>query len=207
MQNLHWISWEIAPKASNMPSQDVWKFTPCPTGHRPFGAAALLSLHFFTGSLPAGHPVPMTMCDPWMTDFSDLQCNQYIQLLLIWSNKEKDLQWLKTKGLWKLTNACNFFPHGDSRHYWWFFKPHEVYEIKGMLSWRWQTNHESLSVQSAISLPPLEPPTVSSRKFNPWSLEDDSLLISMLLKVSALHRTLAGVHSDKTTRWLVLSHE
>ena len=27
MQNLHWISWKIAPKASNMPSQDVWKFT------------------------------------------------------------------------------------------------------------------------------------------------------------------------------------
>ena len=27
MQNFHWISWKIAPKASNMPSQDVWKFT------------------------------------------------------------------------------------------------------------------------------------------------------------------------------------
>merc|ERR1711911_327086 len=39
----------------------------CSTGHRPFGAAALLSLHFFTGSLPAGHRVPLTMCDPWMT--------------------------------------------------------------------------------------------------------------------------------------------
>ena len=28
MQNPYWISWKIAPKASNMPSQDVWKFTP-----------------------------------------------------------------------------------------------------------------------------------------------------------------------------------
>ena len=41
----------------------------CSTGHRPFGAAALLSLHLFTGSLPAGHRVPLTMCDPWMTSF------------------------------------------------------------------------------------------------------------------------------------------
>ena len=41
----------------------------CSTGHRPFGAAALLSLHFFTGSLPAGHQVPLTMSDPWMTSF------------------------------------------------------------------------------------------------------------------------------------------
>ena len=50
----------------------------CPTGHRPFGAAALLSLHFFSWSLQAwlhffswslqaGHRVPLTMCDPWMT--------------------------------------------------------------------------------------------------------------------------------------------
>ena len=28
MQNSHWISWKIAPKASNMPSQDIWKFSP-----------------------------------------------------------------------------------------------------------------------------------------------------------------------------------
>ena len=42
----------------------------CPTGHRPFGAAALLSLHFFTGSLPAGHWVPLTMSDPWMTFYT-----------------------------------------------------------------------------------------------------------------------------------------
>ena len=39
----------------------------CPTRHWPFKAAALLSLHIFTGSLPAGHRVPLTMCDPWMT--------------------------------------------------------------------------------------------------------------------------------------------
>ena len=32
------------------------------TGHRPFGAAALHSLHFFSLSLQAGHPVPLTMC-------------------------------------------------------------------------------------------------------------------------------------------------
>ena len=29
-------------------SQDIWKFPLCPTGHRPFGAAALLSLNFFS---------------------------------------------------------------------------------------------------------------------------------------------------------------
>ena len=34
--------------------------------HRPFGAAALLSLHIFTGSLSARHRVPLTMCDPWI---------------------------------------------------------------------------------------------------------------------------------------------
>ena len=46
----------------------IYKDSPlCPTGHRPFGAAALLSLHFISGSLPAGHRVPLTMCDPWMT--------------------------------------------------------------------------------------------------------------------------------------------
>ena len=28
MKKPHWILWKIAPKASNMPSQDVWKFTP-----------------------------------------------------------------------------------------------------------------------------------------------------------------------------------
>ena len=39
----------------------------CSTGHWPFGAAALLSLHLFTGSLPAGNRVLLTMCDPWKT--------------------------------------------------------------------------------------------------------------------------------------------
>ena len=28
MQSSHWISWKIDTKAANMPSQDVWKFTP-----------------------------------------------------------------------------------------------------------------------------------------------------------------------------------
>ena len=51
----------------NVPFQDVWKFTPVSYRTSAFGAAALLSLHFFTGSLPAGHWVPLTMCDPWMT--------------------------------------------------------------------------------------------------------------------------------------------
>ena len=39
----------------------------CPTGHWPFWAAALLSHHFFSWSLWAGHRVPLTMCNPWMT--------------------------------------------------------------------------------------------------------------------------------------------
>ena len=47
--------------------RDVRNGSPlCPTGHRPFGAAALLSLHF-TWSLKAGHRLPLTMCDPWMS--------------------------------------------------------------------------------------------------------------------------------------------
>ena len=46
---------------------DVSKSLLCSTGHRPFGVAALLSLHLFTGSLPAVHRGPLTMCDSWMT--------------------------------------------------------------------------------------------------------------------------------------------
>ena len=64
MQNSQWISWKITP---NMPSKDVWKFTPvsyrtlalwgrCPA----FTPLLQLSLH-------AGHRVPLTMCNPWMT--------------------------------------------------------------------------------------------------------------------------------------------
>ena len=30
----------------------------------------------------------------------------------------KKNQWLKTKAWWKVINAYDFFPHGDSRHYW-----------------------------------------------------------------------------------------
>ena len=46
----------------------------CPTGHRPFGAAALLSLHFFSWSRQAGHRVPLTMCYPWMTHWAYCSC-------------------------------------------------------------------------------------------------------------------------------------
>ena len=37
-----------------------------------------------------------------------------------WFNlvNKKNLQWLKIKAWWKVTNAYDFFPHGDSRHYW-----------------------------------------------------------------------------------------
>ena len=49
---------------------------------------------------------------------SEFQRNQYIQLFLIWSNKWKKLQWLKTITWWKVNNAYDFFPYGDSRHYW-----------------------------------------------------------------------------------------
>ena len=34
---------------------------------------------------------------------------------------EKKWHWLKTKAWWKVTNAYDFFPHGDSRHYWYRF--------------------------------------------------------------------------------------
>ena len=33
------------------------------------------------------------------------------------TNKKK-LQWQKTKTWWKVTSSYDFFPHGDSRHYW-----------------------------------------------------------------------------------------
>ena len=36
-------------------------------GHWPFGAAALLSLDFFSWLLQAGHRAPLTLCDPMMT--------------------------------------------------------------------------------------------------------------------------------------------
>ena len=52
-----------------MPPQDVWKFPRVLQDIGPFGAAALLSNHFITGSLPAGHRVPLTKCDPLMTSF------------------------------------------------------------------------------------------------------------------------------------------
>ena len=48
----------------------------CPTGHRPFGAAALLSLHYITLSLQAGHRVPLTMCDLWMTCLEHFRCEE-----------------------------------------------------------------------------------------------------------------------------------
>ena len=51
------------------PSGQV-KIHPYPPGCQPFGATALLSLHLLTWLLWAGHRVPLTMCDPWMTCFS-----------------------------------------------------------------------------------------------------------------------------------------
>ena len=44
MQNSHWILWKIAPKASNMLSQDVWKFTLVLQDIGPLGP--LLCSHF-----------------------------------------------------------------------------------------------------------------------------------------------------------------
>ena len=73
ISNFHWITRQIdeklkknanlnimenCPKASNMSSQDVWKSPLCPTGHRPFGAAALLLLHFFSVKIAFPHLMP-----------------------------------------------------------------------------------------------------------------------------------------------------
>ena len=61
-----------------MPPQDVWK-SPSPlfsTGHRP------LPCSHCTVSPPAGHRVPLTMCDPWMTSL--FRCI-YIQLPCIFA--------------------------------------------------------------------------------------------------------------------------
>ena len=41
----------------------------------------------------------------------------------------KNLQWLKTKAWWKVTNGYDFFPHGDSRHYWYNICRHYWYNI------------------------------------------------------------------------------
>ena len=46
----------------------------CSTGYWPFEAAALLSLHFFTGSLPPGHWLLLTMCDPWIPLMTSCMC-------------------------------------------------------------------------------------------------------------------------------------
>ena len=55
-------------KASNLLLSGHLEIHPfCPTGHWPFRANALLLIHFFSQSLKAGHRVPLTMCDPWMT--------------------------------------------------------------------------------------------------------------------------------------------
>ena len=78
---------------------DVSKFNLCSTGHRPFGAAALLSLYLFTGSLPAGLWVPLTMCDPWMTCSFSFSFTLFSSL--IFSSRFYD-----------------FFPTAISRPYW-----------------------------------------------------------------------------------------
>ena len=67
MQNSHWITWKITLKPQMCPLRTSGNSPLCPTGHRPFGAAAVLSFHYLTWSLWAGHRVPLTMCDPWMT--------------------------------------------------------------------------------------------------------------------------------------------
>ena len=82
--NSHWITWQndeelrkcqtpieyhgkLLPRPHICPLSTYGNSPLCPTGHWPFGAAALLSIHFFSWSLQAGHRVPLTMCDPWMT--------------------------------------------------------------------------------------------------------------------------------------------
>ena len=52
----------------------------CCTGHPPFGATALLSGHFYSWSLQAGHWVPLTMCDPWTTYCPWATCYDFIYL-------------------------------------------------------------------------------------------------------------------------------
>ena len=37
-----------------------------------------------------------------------------------WFDLTIKFQLLKMKAWWKMTNAYNFFPYGDSRHYWYF---------------------------------------------------------------------------------------
>ena len=86
MLNSYWITWQIDKKLKKCkipieyhgklllrphicPLRTYGNSPLCLTGHWSFEAAALLSLHFFTGSLPAGYRVPLTMCDPWMTSF------------------------------------------------------------------------------------------------------------------------------------------
>ena len=55
------------------------------------------------------------------TAFNAYNCSWFLQT-------NNNLQWLKTKACWKVTNAYDFFPHGDSRHYWYF--KYQVCQLK-----------------------------------------------------------------------------
>ena len=84
-----------------MPPPDVWKFPLCFTKHWPFRVAALISLHFFTGSLLAEHPIPLTMCDPWMTS-SGLKCSLW-ELIIVISSIESDHSGLNSDSQFKFS--------------------------------------------------------------------------------------------------------
>ena len=65
----------------------------CPTRHRPFGAAALLSLYFFSWSLQAWHQAPLTMYNPWMTCLllplpTSTQLGSHVSGLVLKQNKD-----------------------------------------------------------------------------------------------------------------------
>ena len=65
MHNFHQMAWKTAAQASNMPSQDVWKFTPVSRvqGKGPFLWAPLLLLYCSPLSpLPVPtHQIPVTL--------------------------------------------------------------------------------------------------------------------------------------------------
>ena len=106
---------ENCPKRLKFAFSGRKEIHPCRTGHRPFGAAALFSLHLFSWSLQAGQRVPLTMCIPWMTCFfflSSTFCRLCVMFLFL-SPKKRDI-WCMMNCFWFWLEAAVHQPVSNS---------------------------------------------------------------------------------------------
>ena len=60
---------QLPLRPDTFPLRTFGNYPLCPTGHRLFGAADLLSLYYFTWSLEAGRWIRLTMYDSWMNSW------------------------------------------------------------------------------------------------------------------------------------------